>query len=68
MQSSITFSQLLTLLFIGLKLGGVIDWSWWLVLLPLYAPLLLFLAVVSTAFFIAAALTIFATLVVKIKP
>lgn len=30
------FLGLLTILFIGLKLGGVIDWSWWLVLLPLY--------------------------------
>ena len=28
------FLGLLTLLFIGLKLGGVIAWSWWLVLSP----------------------------------
>lgn len=27
---------LLALLFIGLKLTGFINWSWWLVLLPLY--------------------------------
>lgn len=27
---------LLGILFVGLKLGGVIDWSWWLVLLPFY--------------------------------
>lgn len=27
---------LLALLFIGLKLSGVILWSWWLVLLPLW--------------------------------
>lgn len=26
----------LALLFIGLKLGKVIDWSWWLVLSPLW--------------------------------
>lgn len=26
----------LTLLFIGLKLAGILDWSWWLVLLPTY--------------------------------
>lgn len=32
------FLSLLTLLFIGLKLAGVIVWSWWLVLLPLYFP------------------------------
>ena len=28
------FIDLLTILFIGLKLSGHIDWSWWLVLLP----------------------------------
>lgn len=28
----------LALLFIGLKLGGVIDWSWWLVMLPILIP------------------------------
>ena len=26
--------QLLTLLFIGLKLSGHIEWNWWLVLCP----------------------------------
>lgn len=36
-----SFTMLLTLLFIGLKLGNVIDWSWWFVLCPLYAPILL---------------------------
>ena len=30
------FLGLLTLLFIGLKLGGVIQWSWWWVLSPLW--------------------------------
>jgi hypothetical protein len=33
------FFGLLTLLFIGLKLGGVIDWSWWLVLMPFWGGL-----------------------------
>lgn len=28
------FLSLLTLLFVGLKLGKVITWSWWLVLMP----------------------------------
>lgn len=27
----------LGLLFVGLKLGGVVAWSWWLVLAPWYA-------------------------------
>jgi len=28
----------LFLLFIGLKLGNVIDWSWWWVFAPLWVP------------------------------
>lgn len=39
--TGISFLGLLALLFIGLKLGHLIDWSWWYVLLPLYAPLAL---------------------------
>ncbi len=35
------FLSLLGLLFIGLKLGGIIAWSWWWVLLPLYGGLAL---------------------------
>jgi hypothetical protein len=33
----VSFLALLALLFIGLKLGGVIAWSWWAVLAPLWA-------------------------------
>lgn len=36
--NGIKFTTLLGLLFIGLKLGNVITWSWWLVLLPIYGP------------------------------
>jgi hypothetical protein len=36
---SLSFCSLLTLLFIGLKLTHVIAWSWWLVLLPTYGPI-----------------------------
>jgi hypothetical protein len=43
----ITFPMLLGLLFIGLKLGHVIVWSWWLVLLPLYLVPVLLLAVLA---------------------
>lgn len=35
---SLSFCGLLTIVFITLKLTHVIDWSWWLVLLPLYGP------------------------------
>tara|TARA_R110000824_G_scaffold8361_5_gene37856 strand:+ start:7978 stop:8217 length:240 start_codon:yes stop_codon:yes gene_type:complete len=30
---------LLGVLFVGLKLGGVIDWSWWWVTMPFYGPI-----------------------------
>jgi len=35
----ISFSGLLTILFIGLKFTGFIDWSWWWVLSPLWISL-----------------------------
>lgn len=39
------FLSLLTLLFIGLKLTGYIDWSWWFVLMPAYLiPVVIVLA------------------------
>ncbi len=34
------FAGFLALIFITLKLIGLITWSWWLVLLPLYAGVL----------------------------
>ena len=36
----------LTVVFVILKLTGVITWSWWLVLAPLWVPVALFLLVV----------------------
>jgi hypothetical protein len=39
----IGFGGLLAILFIGLKLGGVINWSWLWVLLPIWLPLALVL-------------------------
>lgn len=35
------FLPLLALLFIGLKLTNYIDWSWWFVMAPLYAPIII---------------------------
>lgn len=32
------FLPALALLFIGLKLGKVIEWSWWWILAPLWIP------------------------------
>jgi hypothetical protein len=50
--SGIGFTGLLTALFIGLKLTNHIDWSWWLVLSPLWlaAALVLLIAVIVVAF------------------
>ena len=42
----IGFLGLLGLLFIGLKLGHVIGWSWWLVTLPLWGPLVIVVEII----------------------
>lgn len=42
-----SFCMLLGLLFIALKLCGQVDWSWYWVLLPIYAPVLFYLAVLA---------------------
>jgi hypothetical protein len=47
---SVGFFGLLGILFIGLKLVHIIDWSWWYVLLPLYGPLAVFLAIIGSIF------------------
>ena len=51
----IGFFGALTILFIGLKLGNLIDWSWWWVLSPLWLPATvgigIFLGVLSLAIF-----------------
>jgi hypothetical protein len=39
MKATIGFPQLLTLIFITLKLTGHISWSWWWVLAPVWGPL-----------------------------
>ena len=50
---------LLTVLFVGLKLGGVITWSWWLVLSPTLIPLGLTLCVLIVALFVVIGLACF---------
>lgn len=39
----IGFAGLLTIVFVTLKLLGKITWNWWLVLLPMYAGIFLFI-------------------------
>lgn len=41
------FTGMLTAIFITLKLIGVISWSWWWVLSPVWIPIAIILAVVT---------------------
>jgi hypothetical protein len=41
--------SLLTVLFVGLKLTGNIDWSWWMVLSPTLLGIFLFFAALILA-------------------
>ena len=38
---------LLGVAFVVLKLVGVIDWSWWLVTLPFYGPVILLIIILT---------------------
>lgn len=49
----------LTLLFIGLKLTGYIDWSWWFVLMPLYIVPAVLLFFAMLCFIVAGFLKVF---------
>lgn len=48
----ISFLSLLGIAFIVLKLTNVIDWSWWLVLLPLYGGLVIWIIFILILVFI----------------
>lgn len=41
---NVGFTGILALIFITLKLTNFIDWSWWLVLLPIWGSVILTLA------------------------
>jgi hypothetical protein len=49
----INFFGILAIVFITLKLTGYINWSWWLVLAPLWAPLPALLVIFAIIFLIA---------------
>ena len=53
------FGGLLFLLFLGLKLTGHIDWSWWWVTSPLWIPLAVIVAVLTVIALIAGIVAIF---------
>lgn len=43
------FLSLLTILFVGLKLTGFIDWSWWFVVAPTFIHVLVIVLFVVAA-------------------
>lgn len=48
-QANVSFSGLLTIAFIVLKLTETINWSWWWVLSPLWIPAVLALVIATFA-------------------
>ena len=50
---------LLGVLFVGLKLTGVIDWSWWWVTLPFWGGIALVLAIFACIGVVALGVAIF---------
>lgn len=53
-QGGIGFGGLLTIVFLVLKLTGVIAWSWWWVFAPIWIPFGLFLVVLAIIGFVMA--------------
>jgi hypothetical protein len=51
----IDFTGALFLLFLGLKLCGVINWSWWWVTAPLWGVLAILLLILFVAFVVVCA-------------
>lgn len=66
-QNGIGTFGLLGILFVGLKLCGVIDWSWWLVTLPFWGGWALCLAVVVGCLVGGIAITVICALVEWIR-
>ena len=52
--SGVSFYGLLTIVFITLKLTGVIAWSWWWVLCPMWGVLLLAVLIVAIGLIVVA--------------
>jgi hypothetical protein len=59
---SISFGSLLTLLFVAAKLWGKIDWSWWWVCSPIWAPPAVILSVCAVIAILAGVLWCIASL------
>jgi len=52
--TGISFTSLLAVAFIVLKLIGYIDWSWWWVLSPLWLPLVVGITIIFVVAIIGA--------------
>jgi len=50
--TGIGFGGALAILFIGLKLAGVIAWSWWWILSPIWIPVCLVIIIVLIVLFV----------------
>lgn len=48
------FLELMFLMFLGLKISGLIDWSWWWVFAPLWVPIALVIGFFGIAFVVMA--------------
>jgi hypothetical protein len=60
--SGISFSGLLAVAFIVLKLMHYIDWSWWFVLSPLWAPFAIVLTFGAAALFVWLIIKVFSSI------
>ena len=56
--TGISFTSLLAVAFIVLKLIGYIDWSWWWVLSPLWLPAVVALAILLVVFSISVTISL----------
>lgn len=57
--TGIGFFGAMFLLFLGLKLGGVIDWPWIWVFAPLWGPVVLALAIIAIVLIVAGLIAVF---------
>ena len=58
---------LLQVMFIGFKIAGVVEWSWWYVFMPTLAPLALIVALVLVSIVIATVMYIVKGIYYKIR-
>jgi hypothetical protein len=50
--SAVSATELLQIVFVVLKLCGVIEWSWWIVLLPTLVPVVLMIGALVFVHFV----------------